>query len=161
MPALTRRGKRRLATDPASDEEADGVGNEVGILAQWARRREAQAQEAQSGEQVCRDKLWLRLIPTQKRLRMILTGKMATDKMISMVKMATDNPSTLLDPFSVAVDRQVLRRQATGAAASHREVTGVAPQNPRREVIGATALRMEVTGATAPHRKATGAIAPP
>lgn len=112
MPALTRRGKRRLATDPASDEEADGVGNEVGILAQRARRREAQAQEAQSGEQVCRDnlKLWLRLIPTQKRLRMILTGKMATDKMISMVKMATDNPSTLLDPFSVAVDRQVLRR---------------------------------------------------
>ena len=62
MPALIRRRKRSLTVDPESEEELDGVGNEAGILAQRARRREeAQAREharleadAQSNDQVCR-----------------------------------------------------------------------------------------------------------
>jgi len=61
MPALTRRGKRRLPED--LEKDADGQGNEmlVGILAQRARRREAARErelaqareEEQTSNQVC------------------------------------------------------------------------------------------------------------
>lgn len=64
MPALTRRRKRRFPADLASDDESNGVGNEVGILAQRARRREAQAnlrlrEMEEPHNQVCNHESWL------------------------------------------------------------------------------------------------------